>query len=391
LGEVNSKNLKIAIYIGHGASYSWIWFVKTFDYLDYNEVYFLDESDIRNGQLSNFDCLVLPGGDPFLIAEGLLEDGLDKIRQFVTEGGSYIGVCAGTYLSIIFNDDPMPWLNLVEVPINNFSRTPPEAIRMKYKYLVPYKEGYVFHPVRGSLEVGNKDFRFKAPLYGGPPMIAPVENRLLDYVNFDDKTLYLIDEDTAKETMVGNAAGIRIPIKKGCLYLFGPHFEHPSYPKANLFLNDILNNIKPMAPGPTKKDDIVLLHGEELKLLMRVLKREMSSARVLSNGLMNLRWKIGEKVWEDEKIVYFLNETWKTLKNLQRYETLPIENPKELETNARHIHSLLAEIRILSKGGKDTNVQAEQLIEATKKLSKGLFDTYFNLKRNVWWSNGKIS
>jgi len=390
LGDLNSKNLHIAIYIGHGASYSWIWFVKTFDSLGFNEVYFLDESDIRDGQLDNYDCLVVPGGDPFLIAEGLDEDGLDKIRQFVFNGGTYLGVCAGTYLSIIFNDNPMPWLNLAEIGINNFSISPPEAVRMKYKYLVPYREGYVFHPVRGSLEVGNKEHSFKAPLYGGPPMMAPAENRLLDYVDFDEKTLYLIDEDTAKETMVGNAAGIKIPIKKGCLYLFGPHFEHPSYPQANMFLNDIFSNLRPMTNGPPKKS-LTMMHGDALRDWMGVLKRELSSARVLSNGLMNLRWKIGEKVWEDEKIVYFLNETWKTLKNLQRYETLPMENPKELETNARHIHSLLAEIRVLSKEGEDTNAQAEMLIDATKKLSKGLFDAYFNLKRNIWWSNGKIS
>ena len=390
MGELNSKNLKIAIYIGHGASYSWIWFVKTFDSLDFNEIYFLDEFDIQNGELGNFDCLVLPGGDPFLIADGLLEEGLVEIRKFVKGGGTYLGVCAGTYLSIIFNDDPMPWLNLAQVPINNYSANPPEAIRMKYKYLVPYREGFVFHPVRGSLEVGNEHMSFKAPLYGGPPMIAPPENRLLDYIDFDDKTLYLVEEGTAKKTMVGNAAGIKIPIGKGHLFLFGPHFEHPSYPRANKFLFDILCKIRPFACGPEKKD-IVLLHGEVLNLWVKTIKRELSSARVLSNGLVNLKWKIGEKVWEDEKIIYFLNETWKTLKALQKYDALPIEDPLELETNARHIHSLLAEIRILSKGGKDTSSQAEKLIEATKKLSKGLFDTYFNIKRNSWWSNGKIS
>ncbi|MBN1786411.1 MAG: hypothetical protein JW825_05460 [Candidatus Methanofastidiosa archaeon] len=388
---MDSENLKIAIYIGHGASYSWIWFVKTFDSLDFNEVYFLDESDIKNGELSNYDCLVLPGGDPFLIADGLLEEGLDKIRQFVKNGGTYIGVCAGTYLSIIFNDDPMPWLNFAEVPINNFSERPPEAIRMKYKYIVPYKDGFVFHPVRGSLEVGNKDMSFKAPLYGGPSMMAPAENRLLDYVDFDDKTLYLVEEDTAKKTMVGNAAGIRVPVGRGCLYLFGPHFEHPSYPRANMFLYDIMSKIKPFAIGPAKKGDIVLLHGDDLGEWLGIIKRELSSARVLSSGLVNLRWKIGEKIWEDEKIIYFLNETWKTIRTLQRYDLLPIEDPKGLETNARLIHSLLAEIRVLSKGGQDTSKEAEMLIEATKKLSKGLFDTYFNLKRNNWWSNGKIS
>ncbi|MHC1598369.1 MAG: BPL-N domain-containing protein [Candidatus Methanofastidiosia archaeon] len=383
-----SLSLKIGIFIGKGASYSWIWFVKTFDLLDFNEIYFIDESDVLNDVLTNFDCFILPGGDPFQVAEGLGEIGLTKIRSFIEGGGTYIGVCAGAYLSIMFCNNPMPWLNLVDMPINNYSLNPPEAIRMKYKYLVPYRDGFVYHPVRGPLEVSCNGRSFKAPLFGGPPMLAPKENQLVKYKGFDDKTLYLTNEEEAKRTMLGYAAGVKVSVGKGNLFLFGPHFEHPNYPEANKFLFSLLCTLTPYARGPPRHE-VSILAGNEFKRWIKSIKRELSSARVVANGMTNLRWKIGEKIWEDEKIIYFLNEIWKTVKILEKYDALPVERPQELESDTRKIHSLLAEIHVLSKEGKSTNTQASYLIDYTKKLSKGLFESYFNVKRNEWWTNGR--
>lgn len=383
-----AKSLKIGIFIGKGASYSWIWFVKTFDALDFNDIFFLDENDVLHGQLDHFDCFILPGGDPFQVAEGLGEQGLSLVRSFVERGGTYIGVCAGTYLALRFCEDPMPWLNLVDVPIRNYARTPPEAVRMQYKYLVPYRDGFVFHPVRGSLEVTTGDEVFKAPLYGGPPMVAPPEMRLLDYSGFDAKTLYLIDEHEAQRTMLGHAAGIRVPVGGGNLYLFGPHFEHPHYPRANQFLHEILCTISPRTDGPPALP-VTLLQGPELRRWVTSLRRDVSSSRVLANGLTDLRWKIGEKVWEDEKILYFVNELLKLLKDLTRYEMLPVCDPASLRREAQNMRMQLAEIRVLSKDGMETTHQASALIDSTKKLSKGLYESYFLFKRQHWWSNGE--
>ncbi|RZN50028.1 hypothetical protein EF808_01685 [archaeon] len=383
-----ARSQKIGIYIGKGASYSWIWFVKTFDALGFHNVYFIDENDVCEGVLRHFDCFILPGGDPFQVAEGLETDGLAAIRRFVEEGGTYIGVCAGTYLSIIFHDDPLPWLNFEKVPVNNFSLDPPEAIRMRYKYLVSYQDGYVYHPVRGPLRVTDGTTSFSAPLYGGPPMIAPREYIMLEYEGFEDKTLYLIEEDKAFETMVGYAAGIHIPVGAGQLYLFGPHCEHPQYPRANNYLNDVLVRITPQAEGPGRTATDIL-RGEKKKRFLKSVKRELSSARIIASGMTDLRWKIGEKIWEDEKITYFLTETWKTIKQLQKHDCLPVEGPSTLISMARRIHVLLSDIRTLSKEGRDTNTEAAELIDLTKLLSKGLFDCYFNYKRRSWMPDGK--
>jgi hypothetical protein len=105
--------------------------------------------------------------------------------------------------------------------------------------------------------------------------------------------------------------------------------------------------------------------------------------------LTDLRWKIGEKVWEDEKILYFVNELLKLLKDLTRYEMLPVCDPASLRREAQNMRMQLAEIRVLSKDGMETTHQASALIDSTKKLSKGLYESYFLFKRQHWWSNGE--
>ncbi len=55
--------------------------------------------EIRQGVLTGFDVLHVPGGWAGDYADALGEDGLSAIRSFVSGGGGYIGVCAGAYLA----------------------------------------------------------------------------------------------------------------------------------------------------------------------------------------------------------------------------------------------------------------------------------------------------
>ena len=50
----------------------------------------LDAADVRDGRLAGFDCLVMPGGG-FERYEDWGEEGCAKIREFVHDGGGYIG------------------------------------------------------------------------------------------------------------------------------------------------------------------------------------------------------------------------------------------------------------------------------------------------------------
>lgn len=55
--------------------------------------------NIRNGVLSEFDVLVLPGGSGSKQGKSLGREGREAIRNFVQDGGGYVGFCAGAYLA----------------------------------------------------------------------------------------------------------------------------------------------------------------------------------------------------------------------------------------------------------------------------------------------------
>ena len=56
-------------------------------------------SDIRVGKLQGFRVLIVPGGSSKLGGTTLGADGRAVIREFVENGGTYVGICAGCYLA----------------------------------------------------------------------------------------------------------------------------------------------------------------------------------------------------------------------------------------------------------------------------------------------------
>jgi len=64
-----------------------------FEYMGF-EAETVSGSEIRYGALKDFDILVCPGGSgsPF---DDLGENGINRIRSFIEDGGGYLGICAG--------------------------------------------------------------------------------------------------------------------------------------------------------------------------------------------------------------------------------------------------------------------------------------------------------
>jgi len=54
---------------------------------------------IRSGALKDFDVLIHPGGAASKQASTLGDEGREAVKQFVTDGGGFIGICAGAYLA----------------------------------------------------------------------------------------------------------------------------------------------------------------------------------------------------------------------------------------------------------------------------------------------------
>ncbi len=60
---------------------------------------FVTPGDIRNGALDSLDVIIIPGGDACRHMAALETDGADAVRNFIRNGGGYVGICAGAYLA----------------------------------------------------------------------------------------------------------------------------------------------------------------------------------------------------------------------------------------------------------------------------------------------------
>ena len=59
----------------------------------------LDHEVIKEGELKSCSILIIPGGYTLRLVQSLSKKGLEVIRKFVSNGGGYIGICAGAYLA----------------------------------------------------------------------------------------------------------------------------------------------------------------------------------------------------------------------------------------------------------------------------------------------------
>lgn len=93
------RRIQIAIYSDIGAASGSIESIQEVIKSNGGESHIIDIPQIRENKLSKYDILVVPGGESLEMADSLGKDGCDAIRQFVSNGGGYIGICAGAYLA----------------------------------------------------------------------------------------------------------------------------------------------------------------------------------------------------------------------------------------------------------------------------------------------------
>lgn len=134
-------------------------------------VTFVFADDIRNGSLSNFDLLCMPGGWAYGFYEDLRWDGASKILDFVRRGGAYLGICAGAFYTcdyIVWEGikydypiglfpgygigplDEIPWpnYNITRIDIVNHAH-PITSSEPAYEHIL-YYGGPELHPYEGT-------------------------------------------------------------------------------------------------------------------------------------------------------------------------------------------------------------------------------------------------
>ena len=386
----------IGIYAGTGTSHSWLWFVDLFEKKGLHHLVFLNERDVQKG-LDALDVLVISGGDTFAVAEALGAPGAESIDKFVRRGGLYIGSCAGAYLPMNSSKKPLDLFNFVDVKITNLSKILPSAVKESFKFCTSYGCDFIFHPVREEISLKSSNGAlpfspetFTAPLYGGPGMTVTDPSLILaTYQGFTANTSFLVSEVLASKILLEKAAVVRVPMGKGLFYLFGPHLEHPKFPLANQFVLDVINwetrSLEYAAsPIPSTHRSIMPLKeisGKKKKTFVMDIKRELSNSRIVSVNLefLPIRWMIGKKVYEPEKVRVFLESMWSRIKSLERMDRLRMFSG-DMETIRIVSVNVTQGLRRLKKAvddNQDSLPEATEIFSWLQQLSMAFYTMYF--------------
>jgi len=387
---------KVGIYVGRGASHSWLWFIELLDRIGFYDLDFIEETNICTGSLDGLDIFLLGGGDTFAIAKALGEKGANRLRKFIERGGSYVGSCAGAYLLLDLSGPPfIPFSNFTKVQMANTSESLPECKCMPTKFFSSYNGEYVIHPVRESvvLKPTERSFfrhwnKLIVPLYGGPSMVASKDETVLaHYCGFTDDTMFLAEKDLAERMIIGKAAAIKKHFGKGVIWLFGPHFEHPKYQSSNSIIAEIIylsindHNTREFSIFSLEED---IVNDAFAKGTLKTLKREISNARIMALGLESneVHWIIGKKSYDPEKIRVFLETIWRRLPLLVMNGEISGKD-SEFQRVTEMFCGISRDIKALVsglKGGKETTPVAERMFSCLKKATACFLDIYFKNK-----------
>ena len=92
------KKVRVGLYVDIGASGSGVFHLASLiEHSPQTELVTLLASDIRAGKLKEIDILVMPGGGSTTQCVTIGEKHHDKIREFLRNGGGYVGTCAGMF------------------------------------------------------------------------------------------------------------------------------------------------------------------------------------------------------------------------------------------------------------------------------------------------------
>lgn len=98
-GEQLAKKIHVGVYVDDGSGPSVKDLLFALGKFENVSIKRLKADDIRSGKLAGLGLLIHPGGSGGGQGRHLGEGGRDAIRNFVRDGGGYIGICAGSYLA----------------------------------------------------------------------------------------------------------------------------------------------------------------------------------------------------------------------------------------------------------------------------------------------------
>lgn len=85
----------------------------------------LNKDSIIYGNLQRYDLFLMPGSDFWTLKNYLTNNGMEKLKTFVDQGGGYFGICGGAYFAATTNTwrgwANNPRINVCNIGLNLFS------------------------------------------------------------------------------------------------------------------------------------------------------------------------------------------------------------------------------------------------------------------------------
>ncbi len=221
------SSLRVAVFDGEGVGPSSVQLIESLEKAKGQKVQVsrITREEIAGGKLSGIDVLVHPGGSGGKQGRALGEKGRQAIRDFIHEGGGFLGVCGGAYLAT--ND--YEWsLNLIDAKVVDRRH---------------WARG------KGSVKLqlsptGSKFFDTKTAemsiYYAQGPLLSRHEWDDPDVPNYESLAIFATEiakNGAPQGVMARTSAAVRCDFGKGRVFCYSPHPE----------LTDGLDHLIPLA------------------------------------------------------------------------------------------------------------------------------------------------
>ena len=175
--------------------------------------------NVSEGQLKRCDVILIPGGSATAKAMALGAKGKAAIRDFVADGGGYVGICGGAFLAT-----PGYGLDIVE---EEYTRGEYRAVNGTTRPLFHRGVGTVAveMTLAGSELFSTVGKQLDMQFANGPILSEWKEKTLSSVVSLANYRSEMWQCDLQKNTMIGTPAIAAAKYGKGFIILFGPHPE----------------------------------------------------------------------------------------------------------------------------------------------------------------------
>lgn len=209
------KPVRVAVFDGDGVGPSALPLIAAIEKVKDHafQITRITAAEIQSGKLAEVDVLVHPGGSGGGQGKALGENGRKAVRDFVNQGGGYLGVCGGAYLAT--ND--YEWsLNLIDAKVVDKRH---------------WARGN--GPVQLQLSpTGSTFFSYTEPEltieYAQGPLLARPEWDDPDVPNYESLAIFKTEialKGAPQGVMARTSAAVRAQYGKGRVFCFSPHPE----------------------------------------------------------------------------------------------------------------------------------------------------------------------